>query len=78
MLRGPSIVSILVGYASRLRFPVLAALTAAAFLVDLLVPDLIPLIDEIVLGLFTLLLGTLRARRRRPPPGSAVEDQNLD
>ena len=47
-------------YASRLRFPKLFMLTATLFVVDLLVPDVIPLIDEILLGLGTLLLGSLR------------------
>jgi hypothetical protein len=71
-MRGSSIASILVGYAARLRFPVLAALTAAAFLADLLIPDLIPFIDELALGLAAVFLGALRRRRRdgpAPPPG---------
>jgi hypothetical protein len=69
-MRGTSIVSVIVGYASRLRFPVLAALTAAAFLADLLVPDLIPFIDELVLGLAAVFLGALRRRRQRPLGGA--------
>lgn len=67
-MRGSSIPSIIVGYASRLRFPVLAALTAAAFLIDLIVPDLVPFIDELVLGLVAVFLGTLRSRRTQRPP----------
>jgi hypothetical protein len=63
-MRGASIVSLLVGYASNLRFPVLAGLAAAAFLIDLVVPDMIPFIDELVLGLVAVFLGTLRRRRR--------------
>jgi hypothetical protein len=47
----------------RLRFPHLFLLTAALFLLDLLVPDLIPFADEILLGLATLLLGTWTDRR---------------
>ena len=31
--------------------------TAALFFLDLLIPDLIPFIDEVLLGLITLLLG---------------------
>ena len=52
-------VKTLVGrFASRLIFPQLFAFTATLFLVDLFIPDLIPFIDEILLGLATLLLGT--------------------
>lgn len=54
-------------FASRLRYPQLFFLTAAIFVVDLVVPDPIPFVDEILLGLLTLLLGGL-ADRHRPPP----------
>lgn len=48
------------GYASRMRFPKLFMLTTVLFLIDLVVPDVIPLVDEILLGLATLLLASLR------------------
>jgi hypothetical protein len=51
---------------SRLRYPKLLALTGALFVVDLFVPDVIPLADEILLGLGTLLLARLRTRRTEP------------
>lgn len=51
-------------FAGRLRFPALFLLTAALFVADLLVPDAIPLIDEILLGLATVLLGSWKRRRR--------------
>ncbi|MFO1408136.1 MAG: DUF6116 family protein [Steroidobacteraceae bacterium] len=56
--------SLVTRFASGLRFPVLFAVTATLFVLDLLVPDLVPFADEILLGLGTLLLGSLR---RRPP-----------
>lgn len=52
------------GYASRLKFPKLFMLTAALFVADLIVPDFIPFVDEILLGLGTLLLGSLRTQVR--------------
>jgi hypothetical protein len=52
--------------ASRLRFPLLFKLTLALFVLDLLVPDLIPLADELLLGLAALLLGNLRTRAAEP------------
>ncbi len=55
----------------RLRFPTLFALIALLFVVDLLVPDFIPFVDEIILGLLTVVLGTLREKRREPPPEKA-------
>jgi hypothetical protein len=56
-------------FAAGLRFPTLFALAAGLFLVDLVVPDLIPFVDEALLALLTVLIGSLR--RRRPPVESA-------
>jgi hypothetical protein len=56
--------------ARRLRFPHLFLLTLGLFLLDLIVPDFIPLIDEALLALTTLLLGSWRKRElpgEKPP-----------
>jgi hypothetical protein len=53
-------------WARRLRHPTLFKLTAAAFAVSVLWPfDPIPFIDEIVLGLGTLLLANWKSRKGR-------------
>lgn len=49
-------------FAGRLRFPVLFVVTAAVFVADLVFPDVIPLVDEILLGLATVLFGTWKDR----------------
>ena len=46
-----------------LRFPGLFALLATVFLVDLVVPDFIPFVDEIILALLTMLFGLWKERR---------------
>lgn len=51
--------------AGRLRFPRLALLIGALFVLDLVIPDMIPFIDEILLGLATLALTNLRTRAPR-------------
>jgi hypothetical protein len=53
-------------FASRLRYPTLFKIVAALFLLDLVVPDVVPFYDEILLALGTLLLGSLRRRSRSP------------
>jgi len=60
-------------YAMRLRFPQLFGATAVLFFLDLLIPDLIPFADEIMLGLLTLLLGSLQK-----PESAAEQAQPLD
>ncbi len=62
-MKGSPVVAIVVGFFSRLRFPVLFALTAIAFLVDLVVPDMIPFADELALGLIAALLAAWRKQR---------------
>lgn len=51
--------------AGRLRFPRLALLTGVLFALDLVIPDVIPFVDEILLGLATLVLANLRTRAPR-------------
>jgi len=49
-------------WAEGLRFPRLLAITAALFAINLLVPDVLPFIDELLLGMATLLLARWRHR----------------
>ena len=51
-------------YTESLRFPSLVALTAAVFVLDLFIPDIIPFADEVLLG---LLLAGLSRLKRKPP-----------
>jgi len=54
-------------YASGLRFPTLFFMPATLFVIDLIVPDVIPFFDEMMLALGTLLLGSMRKRRPQVP-----------
>jgi hypothetical protein len=63
--RGP-LVALLLRYLGGLRFPYLLAVTALVFLVDFVVPDLIPFVDEVLLGLATLILAAWRKREPAP------------
>ncbi len=51
-------------FAGRLRFPQLFTITLILFVVDLIVPDLVPFADEVLLGLATLLLGSWKKGRK--------------
>lgn len=55
----------LVRWISRLRFPWLLGLTLALLLVNIVLPDPIPFIDEILLALVAAVLGAIRKRPRR-------------
>jgi len=67
--------ALLARFAGRLRFPQLFAFTGTLFLLDMLVPDLIPFIDEMMLGLLTLLLGMWR---KEAPPDELPKPPSKD
>ena len=58
----------LLAWARRLRHPTLFKITALLFAVNLAVPDAIPLIDEILLGLGTLVLASWKDRHAPVDP----------
>lgn len=71
-MRNP-VVAGLLRFAAGLRFPTLFAVTAGLFVLDLLVPDFVPLADELLLGLLALLFASIR--RRPAPPAADPRDQ---
>jgi len=62
----------LLEWARTLRYPTLFKLTAALFAINLLVPDPLPLVDELVLGLITAILAS---RKNQQPP---LEPENTE
>jgi hypothetical protein len=57
------LLSPVLGFLSKLSFPRLFIVTATLFVIDLVMPDLIPVADELLLGLGTLLLANWRKRK---------------
>lgn len=57
------------GYLGRLRYPWLVALAGALLAADLLIPDFLPFLDEMLLAVVTLLLAS-RTKRE--------EDKGID
>jgi len=58
--------NIFLQYAARLRYPKLLALALGLFIADLMIPDMIPFADEILLGLISLVLAGLKRRKQEP------------
>jgi hypothetical protein len=52
----------------RLRYPQLFLALAVLLLVNLVLPDPVPLIDELLLATLTVITASLRHRREEPPP----------
>ena len=86
MLTRGGIIAIISRWASGLRFPWLFALTTALFVLNVLVPDAVPLVDEILLALGAVLLSGLKKKpddrqaeadaAETPHAGSAPGDRN--
>lgn len=66
----PILIAPLLQFAGGLRFRNLFLFTGALFLLSLLFPDPIPLMDEVLLGLATLLLSQWKKRKA---PEDAIE-----
>ena len=65
------IASRLARFAETLRFPWLMLVTSVLFVVNVFIPDAIPFVDEILLGLMAVILGRLK---RKPEPDKAPVD----
>lgn len=63
-------------WGSRLRFPYLFLLMAALFVFDLAIPDVVPLADEILLGLGTVLLANLKRDRAQPDTAELPDESD--
>ena len=61
LMRGGA-AGVVVRWASRLRFPYLFCLTAVLFVLNLFIPDVLPLADELLMGLGAVLLASLRKK----------------
>jgi hypothetical protein len=69
--RGP-VQDVVERYAGRLKAPWLFAAVVVLFVADLVFPDPIPFVDEVMLALLTFLLGTWRTRRKVPTESAKV------
>jgi hypothetical protein len=71
--------TIVTRFASRLKFPQLFAVVLILFLLDLLIPDLIPFADELLLGLATVLLGSWKQEKpavSKPPAKDITPEED--
>ena len=64
--------------ANQLKFRNLFYLVTGLFLIDLLIPDFIPFIDEIILGLLAILLANWRKERNQDKEGTLIEGEILN
>lgn len=68
-----SLVTPLIAYLAKLRFPTLFGITAVLFILDFFTPDFIPFADEILLGLAAALLASWKKRKSPPSDHDATD-----
>ena len=56
------IAGIFIRWASSLRFPYMFLLMSVLLVLNLLIPDMIPLADEIIMGLLAVMLASLKKK----------------
>ena len=66
-------------FANDLKFKNLFLIISALFITDLLIPDFVPLFDEIVLGLLAIILANWKKERRlEKEEGNIIEGEVID
>lgn len=73
-----SIIETFLKNANQLKFKNLFSLVISLFIIDLLVPDFIPFIDEIILGLLAIILANWKKERKQDDEGTLIEGEIID
>ena len=68
----------ILGWFGKLSYPRLFVATAALFVADMLLPDFIPFVDELLLGLGTLLLANWKRVKPRRDSAALEGEQRKD
>jgi Family of unknown function (DUF6116) len=75
----PSVlIATFLSFANNLKFKNLFLIVIGLFIVDLFVPDFIPLIDEIILGLLAIILANWKKERKQEREGNLIEGEVVD
>lgn len=72
-----TLIAALLRYATKLRFPTLFGITLALFVIDVIVPDVLPFADEILLGMGALVLARWRKPEAETAEGDPVESARV-
>lgn len=73
-----SLNGVFLAFANQLKFKYLFFLVTGLFVIDLFVPDMIPLIDEIILGLLTIILAYWKKEKAQEKQGNLIEGEIID
>jgi hypothetical protein len=66
----------LLNYARKLEHPTLFKWISVIFILDLIIPDMVPFVDELLLGLAAMFLGSWKKSRSAEKPASNQRDKD--
>jgi Family of unknown function (DUF6116) len=73
-----ALIAMFLGFANQLKFRNLFLIIISLFIVDIFVPDFIPLIDEIILGLLAIILANWKKDRQQKEEGNLIEGEIIE
>jgi Family of unknown function (DUF6116) len=73
-----TLMNIFLEFANQLKFKNLFLLILCLFIIDIIVPDMIPMIDEIILGLLTVLLANWKKGKGRDKQENFINGEIID
>lgn len=75
----PSVlIAAFLSFANTLKFKNLFFIVICLFVINLFIPDFIPLIDEIILGLIAIILANLKKEKQQVKEGNLIEGEVVD
>lgn len=73
-----ALITLFLAFADKLKYRNLFLLVVALLTLNLLTPDFIPFIDEIILGLIAIILANWKDERKQKEPGNLIEGEIID
>lgn len=67
-----------IDFADGLKFNRLFILTCVLFVLNLFIPDFIPFLDEILLGLFAIILAKIKKQKQIEDKGVVIEGEVIN
>jgi len=77
-MNSSSLTGLFLAFANQLKYRNLFLVVISLFIIDLLVPDFIPMIDEIILGLLAIILANWKKERNQDKPGNLIEGEIIN
>lgn len=75
----PSVlIATFLAFSNKLKFRNLFIIVIGLFIIDLFIPDFIPLIDEIILGLLAIILANWKKERSQEKEGNLIEGEVIN